>query len=749
MIDLQNPGPPQGPGKPPLSPEEFRQQARAIQDASPSAFEGLNYGAAAPDSIQAVATPQAPKEPVRVRDALGRGMVEGANQASDVTVGLGGWVVKQLMPAVKPGAREPYDGYQKQRQEFLDWYDAGRTSDINPLKVGEQTLDRMFGKKQEGLGGFIEGVGQVATGLVATGGLAIETKGLQLLAQGALIDGAFFDPYQKRIANWIADSSLPIASDIGKFMATDPNDNEAVARLKAVLEGIMVGKVLGRTLRVLNAARLQAAAKLGKFAGGTKESAEKAIVSEIELAGKAEPNPKDAVDVIAHDDGTASIEANNFTGRELPPSGLKTPDEVIARPDYWYETPDGRWLEMKEPFKPIEIRSAAWQDAKGNTYEGKNHADAADNAAAAGADPSTLVSDGFVDVHGNFVTRDEAIARGGPSMSPKDGWKPVEPKPNPDALHFDTEAEAQTFAASMNEAAQSAELHQINVSPETLASFRARVAMMKDSHSIEDLDHILSGWGTDVNFSRVSSPTEVKLTVEALSHEVPSITEMARALGTQPHEVTAKLAQLLNRNLDAGQAVALAKKLFGDTKDLPQKLLAVRGWLFAKGAEVTRLSKVVDGGGDNAVAMHELTVALDQLWDFHSAAAGTASNVGRSLEAMKIDPTPLAESIAAHEAPAGEQLAQDASRQIEAKVTGKTLGQQTEEAAAQAEANGKPPKEAPAPKQPTPEEGATEQAAADAEAKKASGEPLSPQEATASPLVCGCPVDSRSASFVV
>lgn len=727
MIDFQNPGPPQEPGKPPLSPEEFRRQARAVQDEQPSAFEPLVLDEAV----------EGPKPKTRVRDALGRGMVEGANQASDAVVGLGGFLTKHAVPALldhyAPGFTQSKQ-YKNWHEDFLDWYDAGRTSEINPLKVGEPTLDKMFGKPQHGLGGFIEGVGQVATGMIATGGLAMEAKAAQFLVQGALIDGAFFDPYQKRIANWIEDKNLPIASDLAKFIAADPNDNEAVARFKAVLEGVMAGKLVGSTLHALNAARLQGAAKLGRFAGGTKEAAEKAIEGELKLSAEAVDNPKDALEVITHDDGTASAVPSPYTGRELPPHPQgKIPDEVIADPDKWYEVDgSGVWLELKEPFKPIEIRSAAWQDARGNVYEGINHADAAEKAGAAGANIESLVSDGFVTKDGQFVTRDEALKRGGPSMSPKDGWKPVEGAAAPEALHFETAGEAHNFVASVNEAVKSAELPPINVSPETLSLFRARVGQITEAHSLEEIDQMLSGWGTDFNFSRVSAPAEVKLQIEALSRELPSITEMARALGTQPHEVTTKLAQQLNRHLDAGQAVAMAKKLYGETKDLPQRLLATRAWLFAKGAEVSRLSKIVDSAGDNAVAMQELTKTLDQLWDFHSAAAGTASNVGRGLDAMKIDPTPLAKQVEAQGAEAvGDQVAKQASDVIDAKVTGKTLTQINEEAAAKAEGNGAPPKPEAAPAQATPEEGALAQTAADAEAKQAAGEPLSPTEQVA------------------
>jgi hypothetical protein len=283
-------------------------------------------------------------------------------------------------------------------------------------------------------------------------------------------------------------------------------------------------------------------------------------------------------------------------------------------------------------------------------------------------------------------------------------------------LHFESAGEAHTFAASVVEAMRSAELPTTTVSKETADGFRTRVrSIITESKSLDELEQKLMQWGSDFNFSRSSSPAEAKLQIEALSQELPSITEMARALGTQPHEVTAMLARSITRHLDAGQAVAMAKKMFGDTKDLPQRLLATRGWLYAKGAEVSRLSKMVDGAPTNAVAMHELTETLDQLWDFHAAASGTASNVGRTLDALKIDPQPLVSQIEQQTTDSeGQQAARQASDVLEAKATGKTPGQQAEEAAAKAETNGKTPKAPKAPRQTTPEQAAVRQAAEDA-----------------------------------
>jgi hypothetical protein len=762
LLNIQAPG--QQPGEPPLSPEEFRRRAQAHQDANPSAFDSLRVASESTRVAPAAVGKGklADQEGVRVVDAVGRGVLQAGNEASNTIVGLGGWMRKYAEPALldayAPGFTKLPE-YQQHRQEFLDWYDAGRTADINPLQVSEKTIEDLFGKEQHGLGGFIEVATQVATGVVATGGLAIEAgigrvsaKTLTTLAQGAIIDAAFFDPYAKRIANVIEDAKLPFASDLASFMASHPDDNEAVVRFKAVLEGVMVGKLVGKTLHSLNAIRLASAAKAGKYFGGSVEAAEKEVVAQLKQAAKPSASADDVLAVVTNNDGSATViparksqfRAAAYRGsdnkvvegfnhgdarNQILDAGGSMDGQTRGFVDH-----DGNFvsdtahsMDSKNVAQPQERRVndvPVQTERRGAKPPMENHAQVTDR-------PATEMSEDEIADELNVITRKEAVSRalkenGTPQADRVKELVPARTRrvALEDELHrrqqevatgrtFPSVAEAQAFAASVNEHARSMRLPIASVSKETLSMFREHAReLLAKATSFEEVDALFHQWGSDFNFSRVSGPIEIKAQVEALSQTLPSITEMARAINTQPHEVTAKLAQSINRHMDVGDAIEAAKKMFGDTKELPQRLLAARGWLYAKGAEVARLSRIADSDPNNGQAIKELLDVLDQLWDFHAAAAGTGSNVARTLDAMKIDPTPIAEKITAREAVVGgDKAAQQATDLLD-----KTPKEIAADGAVQAEAqaNGKAPKAAPMPTAVTPERAAARQAAEDA-----------------------------------
>lgn len=776
MITQDPSGPPQGPGRPAvrLTPEEFRRQARAIQDVNPHAFDALGFAGRAdsdatgvsPDSVGQDA-PEANDEGIRPLDALGRGMAQGVNEASNTVVGLGGWVVKHMMPDVAPGHEKQYEGYLKQKQEFLDWYDAGRTSDINPLQISENAMQQMFGKKQEGVGGFIETIGTVATGVLATGGLVggIRSVATRALVQGALIDGAFFDPYQKRIANMIEDAKLPFASELSSLMSAHPGDTEAEARFKAVLEGVMVGKAVGKVFHSIQALRYQRLAKAGKI---TAEQAEPEIIKNLNLAAKAEDNHTDVLRVITNGDGTATVVPNSTVAvmKQIKELGLEADVRAGAmeRGGMTHENVEHSARTVLKDH--LDARAVKTMQAEINDggiplvdspVNGNGNGNGAAKAepklvpALSTTDPKTMkVSEIGKELDGNseYRTITNALKERGHNVTERldEGLKlqardeslrselnrrraAGDPSPDMDrgalathearqdelknGKHFANVAEAQSFAASVNEAGRSLALPVNTVSSETVKLFREKVAnLLEGAKTLDDVEELFRQWGTDVNFSRMSSPIEVKAQVEAISHVLPTITTMARAIGTQPHEVTMKLAMAITRNQDAGEALEAVTKMFGDTKDLPQRLLVARGWMVSKAAEVARLSRIADLDPNNAKAMQSLTEALDQLWDFHSSVAGVKSNVARTMDAMKIDAAPVADRISATEA-VGDRMAKRATDALD--KTPKEIAAEAEATAKEAaEQNGKAPKAEPLPRTASPLQEAARQEAQDA-----------------------------------
>lgn len=106
--------------------------------------------------------------------------------------------------------------------------------------------------KQEGVGGiaqeiaetvaqFASGAGSVGLGLKAWK-VGMATKGA---ISGAVADFSAFDPYQERIANIVENTEL--ANPITNMLAATEGDAPLKARSKAVLEGLAIGGVVGKT----------------------------------------------------------------------------------------------------------------------------------------------------------------------------------------------------------------------------------------------------------------------------------------------------------------------------------------------------------------------------------------------------------------------------------------------------------------------------------------------------------------------
>lgn len=171
--------------------------------------------------------------------------------------------------------------------------------------------------------------------------------------------------------------------------------------------------------------------------------------------------------------------------------------------------------------------------------------------------------------------------------------------------------------------------------PEQVAQFKQEMASVT---SEAEATGLFQRWGTHFNFRWNSAPAETLASIEAMSRQMPEAADLARALGTQPHGVTVKLAQDIFRDTPPEQAIALAKKLFGDTKELPQQLLSLKMHLVSAGNEVRRLSDLVDTQPNNPVVMDQMVTAMDNLWELHQRVAGAGSNAGRTLDALQIDP---------------------------------------------------------------------------------------------------------------
>ncbi len=142
------------------------------------------------------------------------------------------------------------------------WYNTD-IIDSKPMTDGE--VEGLLGKREDGMAGFVESATQFATGMAVAGELL---KPVQILSKantlrnalaGATADMTVFDPYQARLSNLVKDS--PFSNELTNLLASDKNDSELVARLKAGTEGLITGYTLDKFIGGIKALRALKSAK--------------------------------------------------------------------------------------------------------------------------------------------------------------------------------------------------------------------------------------------------------------------------------------------------------------------------------------------------------------------------------------------------------------------------------------------------------------------------------------------------------
>ena len=159
----------------------------------------------------------------------------------------------EISKAVVHGTANAFNEGMKSVQSAGDWLDnhVYDTKGITPKalaiqtpQVDQGTVDAVepttgTGKFLSGAVQFIEGmagVGKITKTLGLAKGLAAAGQTADTAAKSALTMATFFDPYQERLSNMIQENPT-LANPVAAFLASNKDDNEAVARLKNGLEG--------------------------------------------------------------------------------------------------------------------------------------------------------------------------------------------------------------------------------------------------------------------------------------------------------------------------------------------------------------------------------------------------------------------------------------------------------------------------------------------------------------------------------
>lgn len=147
-------------------------------------------------------------------------------------------------------------------------------------------------------GGVERGIIQFIAGMVGAGKITrlSKLKNLsrageagRLGIQGALADAIARDPNEQNLANLVRDFTGEQKSAVLNFLAADPDDSEAVARLKKALEGFGVGAVIDGLILSLGAVRATRALRQADEAA--KIETAKIPEGEVAEVGEVAPVP--------------------------------------------------------------------------------------------------------------------------------------------------------------------------------------------------------------------------------------------------------------------------------------------------------------------------------------------------------------------------------------------------------------------------------------------------------------------------
>lgn len=126
------------------------------------------------------------------------------------------------------------------------WYEAASAlNDVIPLGLEEGKAFKLDLEPQTAIGSATRGISQFMMGFVPALRLARAAKIPGMLAAptaGFVADALVFDPDDERLSNLIEEYPA-LQNPITEFLATSPDDNRAVGRLKNGIEGIVVGGV--------------------------------------------------------------------------------------------------------------------------------------------------------------------------------------------------------------------------------------------------------------------------------------------------------------------------------------------------------------------------------------------------------------------------------------------------------------------------------------------------------------------------
>jgi hypothetical protein len=179
-------------------------------------------------------------------------------------------------------------------------------------------------ERDSGVYGFVDVAAQFMGGFIGASKflkpvkmLDATVKGLGVtrrsMAAGAVADMGVFDPYEERMSNLISQAPVPVASAMAGLLAADEDDPVIIARLKAGLEGAMIGASVDKLIHGIRAMRAVRKAKAGEI---TPDAAQDIVQREMAAAEARVPVAADGPATVVIENGRPVVKLQEFAEYE-------------------------------------------------------------------------------------------------------------------------------------------------------------------------------------------------------------------------------------------------------------------------------------------------------------------------------------------------------------------------------------------------------------------------------------------------
>jgi hypothetical protein len=583
--------------------------------------------------------------PAKVGVAVGRGSVRGLNETANTAVGAAAWAYKTT------GLHNVMGG-----EDFLNWYE-GRKDREDPL-----------GERAPGAYGFVEAAAQFGIGfigfkkfiapfqLAGKAGKALDVGKRTGLIAGFGADVTAFDPYEERISNLVEDGPAWLSNPLTQMLAADEDDSELAGRIKNGFEGMLTGAAVEGLLFAARGVRAARKARSGKL---TPEEYTTEVTKLAEDAQRAIDADTGAARVTHSTDGSSTVElrAAAVEGAEVVPAATPVAPAATAA--------------TAAPTQlPRDLAGAKPRYGFGDKKFGLQFEDDIDRALYIVAQKKPSKRDGDymawlrkalpdqtddqIRAQGSSVRdRIKAMARESDAETltiPSERVRPEAPNASAAApaaasagpvsrtFQFRSAAEAERFAASVNEAVDNSLKPRDYLTPEQAQQVDGIFDRIMSGADPDDWYNLMDG--IQFNFSRYSSPDEVRALINAISERFPErVTQLANrhkdGLG-QSHKETLARAEGLLHGRTAEETVKIFETLTGRTEGLSVIMTAARIAFNDLGAQAVRLGRIAEETG-SALDVEKARHALSQLRKAHDSLAPASAESGRLLDAHKIN----------------------------------------------------------------------------------------------------------------